>query len=147
MSIRELIIAALATRLEIMTVINGYSYGYSIHRAQNTFDENDLPACSIWAGSEDSERFSSATKQTMTVDLDLHANYGKDTVDFTANKLLADIRKAMETHDPALYALADGVFYSGSEATYPDDGVASVSVRASYLITYFTVRGDPASKP
>jgi len=147
MSIREQIAVYLLAMLKGSTVANGYAIGFgdNAKRAMRSFDEEDLPACSLWLGNEDAEPAHGISTQTMVIDVEAHAGINSSTVDVTANELLADLRVALETYNSNLNDLIESINYTSSEPTYPDDGGKAISVRVTYLIKYTTARGNPSA--
>ncbi|MEJ1463314.1 MAG: hypothetical protein RPU15_08565 [Candidatus Sedimenticola sp. (ex Thyasira tokunagai)] len=148
-SIRELITQAVLSRMQTVTVVNGYEtdVGLMLERARRSFEEDELPAGAVWPGPEESAAGYQNTGQEMQIDIDLHSRVGNETADKAANRLIADARKGMETYDAPLAALIDGLQYAGADPQYPEDGGEIVSVKVTYKITYQTVRGDPYASP
>ena len=147
MSIREQIAVYLLVMLKGATVANGYAIGFgdNAKRAERSFNDCDLPACSLWLGNEDADPAHGISTQTMVVDIEAHAAVNSDTVDVTANELLADLRVALETYNSDLNDLIESINYTSSEPTYPNDGGKTISVRVTYLIQYTTARGNPSA--
>jgi hypothetical protein len=147
-SIREQIVQALFALLEGIVVASGYEtdMGDNALRAKRSI-AGALPAVSVFAGPEQSTRKSSATQQVMEVSCDCHGNRSSEDDDIIINRLLADVRKAVETYDATLAALVDGIHYTGAIPSYPEDGDGSISVSVRFELTYHTVRGDPYSQP
>lgn len=145
-SIREQIVQAVLSLTQSITKDNGYEtdIGLRMERARRSFSESDLPGGSVWANSEASARDYESTQQALDVAIDGHHEVVKnETSDVTANRMIADFRKAIETYDSTLNALVSGIQYTQADPEYPDDGSSVVSVTVKYEITYDTVRGDP----
>lgn len=149
-SIREKIAQRLTVLAGNIQKANGYEtdIGKNTHRARRSFDEDDLPASSLWLGDETSERHISSKQQDMTISFDGHHQLVKGkTADAVCNMMIADLSKAMEAYDAELYTLIDGIGYNGATPEYPEDGQDLCSVSVSFTVTYTTKRGDPYTRP
>lgn len=144
-SVREMIVQAVQSRLETIATLQGYDYDLSgrVYRAQKTVDEDLLPCAVVWDGQERSERLHGSTRQTMTVTVELHDDVATENQSILANRMLANIRRAVETRDAVLANLTEGIEYEGSDIKYPETGVKAIGVMAQYSITYLTKRGSP----
>lgn len=145
-SVREKIVQAVLTLTQSITKDNGYEtdIGLRMERARRSFSGSDLPGGSVWANGEASERDYELTQQVMDMAIDGHHGLVKnETPDVTANRIIADFRKAIETYDASLNALVSGIQYTQASPEYPDDGNSAVSVTVKYELSYDTVRGDP----
>lgn len=149
-SIREKIVQQLATMAAGISKVNGYQtdIGLSGGRARRSFDEDELPAHSVWAGDSSPERSMSTSKVEMLVSFDGHhlPVEGK-SIDAVVNMMEADLIKAIETYDENLYALIDGIAHSGTTPEYPDDGQSLCAISVSFTVSYTTKRGDPYTRP
>ena len=149
-SIREKIVQSVLSLAQTITKDNGYETDIGLHmeRARRSFSGCDLPGGAVWANGEASARDYASTQQVMDIAIDGHHELVKnETSDVTANRMLADFRKAVETYDSTLNALVSGIQYTQADPEYPDDGSSAVSVTVKYEITYDTARGDPHTQP
>ncbi|MCU7836531.1 MAG: hypothetical protein KZQ83_14940 [gamma proteobacterium symbiont of Taylorina sp.] len=150
-SIREQIIQAIFVRLETITTANGYnvSVADNANRAKAVLDEEDLPALSLWAGTETTTSEYGADERKMVIDINTAMQVEDETIsdDAMTNQMIADIQKCMGTHDTDVYNLIDGMKETNTEPIYRDTDSKILSVLVTYEITYTTVKGDPYSKP
>lgn len=151
-SIREKISKALETRLKTIRVSSGYSedFGFNVNRAKRSYSDDELPAITLWLGSESVKNEYGNDKRTLIIDIEL-MNLISDaetlTNDALANKLIADIQKCMGTYDQSLMDLIEGVQETSTEPIYPDSGSEIITARITYEIKYLTVKGDPYLQP
>lgn len=150
-SIREQITQALFVRLETLLTTNGYNVdvGANANRAKKNYDEEELPALSLWVLNEVTTNKYSSHQKKMIVDIESFKLI-KDEVlpdDAIANQMIADIQKCVGTYDAPLMELIEGLKETNTEPIYPDDGSDIISVRVTYEITYMMVKGDPYLQP
>ena len=150
-SIREQIIQAIFTRLETITVVNNYHFdvGLNANRAKPNLDENEMPALSLWPGTESTSKQYSNTQRKMVIDIESFKLLEDETLtnDAITNQMMADIQKCMGTYDVPIDGLIEGMQETNTEPIYPDSDSNIISVRVTYEITYMTVKGDPYLQP
>ena len=144
-SIREQICLAYKARLDTITEANGYNYDLPAYRARKHFDEEDLPASTMWPGNEQTDNhYNNVAERMMTMDFEAHImNDTKDSDDILANKLLADIRKCLGMYDETIDDLIISKTEQTAEIAYPNSGSESISILVSYLIKYTVNKSDP----
>lgn len=150
-SIREQIILAIFFRLLTITTANGYNIPVAdnANRARKNYDEEDLPALSLWPGLEVSVNQYGNTERKMVIDIESIKLLDDESLsnDAIANQMIADVQKCMGTYDAAVSGLIDGMQETNTEPIYPDDGSNVISTRVTYEITYKTVKGNPYLQP
>lgn len=151
-SIREKISQALESRLKTILVSAGYNvdFGLNVNRAKRSYSDDDLPAITLWMGSESVKNEYGNDKRSLVIDVEL-INVVDDnetlTNDVLINKIIADTQKCIGTYDATLMDLIDGIQETSTEPIYPDKGSDIISARLTYEIKYFTVKGDPTLQP
>jgi len=141
--IREKIIAALTTRLSGLSAFNGTT----AQRSNSELDIDDLPAISIWDGSD------AAVEQQRYGQMSVTTQVGVETVhqadaDYTqwstqANTILAELIAAATGGDRTLGDLADDVRYGGTTIYYPEPGSDIIGVDIVLEIRWRHDLGDP----
>lgn len=151
-SIREQIIQTIFARLKTITTANGYniSVADNANRAKRVLDQEELPALSLWPGTEITASEYGADERKMVIDINTAMEVDEDETlsdDAITNQMIADIQKCMGTHDVGVYNLIDGMKETNTEPIYRDTDSKILSVLVTYEITYSTKRGDPYSQP
>ncbi|MBF0590302.1 MAG: hypothetical protein HQL53_14370 [Magnetococcales bacterium] len=148
-SIREQILQALVTRLEEITLANGYSVDLTgaIHRARRFSRESHLPFLTIWDQKESASAEYDALQLTMGVEIELFADHGEENPSAVVNRLLADLMRSLTGGDNTLGGLAEDLIYTGSESIYSEDATTFCGVQVSLDVSYAIQPGDPFSKP
>jgi len=147
-SVRELIVQFLAARLEKIQTANGFSVDATVQRAQLDVDPAGLPAAVIWDADETADREDfGGSRVTLPVRVELIGEPGTDNPSVYGNRLLRDLRMAVEVYGDELAKLAESVVYSRGEIVYPEAGKTVVAVSVVFTIVYLTAKGDPTSRP
>jgi len=149
-SIREQIAQAIVTRLETILTVNTYVFnsGQNVNRAKKNYDEEDLPAMTLWQGVEISKKEYGHSKKTMVIDIEsMRITDDVLTDDAQANQMIADIQRCIGTYDASLMSLIEGVTETNTEPVYPSDGSDIISAKVTYEFVYNMVNGDPYLQP
>lgn len=142
--VRLVVMQRIAQRLEELTVARGYNknIGHKVYLARRSFDEEDVPALSLFDGVDENEKDAyGGVLSMMPVDINVHDLVASDHVEHI-NRLYADLRSVMEA-DITLEGVAENIELIGGGPSYPDDGSDVVSLLVSYAVSFRTRRGDP----
>lgn len=144
--IREQILEALKAKLSGLSAFDGHA----AQRANSEIVVEDLPAISIWDGSdgpvEHDARYGQATVTTQVGVETVHqANVDYATWSTQANTILADLITAATGGDRTLGGLADDVRYGGTTIYYPEPGSDIIGVDLVLEVRWRHDLGDPTT--
>ena len=162
-TIREQIISKVIDRLGAIKIVDDFDtdIGKRVYRVQRGLLIEDLPACNVWPGVEESERRYGKNHCTMPiriegfVDINDHdylgfTYLGETNPSIISESILGDLIKCMtdQTYLNTWTAgLTDDVFYSGGGTeTYPDQGNDIVGAFINLTIAYRYLIGNPYSQ-
>lgn len=99
-TIRKQIIAALATKLEVITTDNGFntSIGSNVEKVLGSIDPGDVPACVIWPGDEQADQDFGYVVATMPIKIEGITTLGSNNASDMVEKILGDLIEAVSGH-------------------------------------------------
>ena len=145
-TIREQIISAYVTRLDQITNGNGYNsnVGNSVFRALKIIEQEDLPACVLWPGIEESVNRYGQNECVFTVKVEAIMEFGDTNPSVIQEQLLGDLIKCMTDPEVVVTALIESIEYiGGGPADQPEARETSTAVYAEFQIKYEFLVGNP----
>ncbi|WP_240724592.1 hypothetical protein [Halomonas borealis] len=142
--IREQILEALVAKLSGQPAFSGHA----AQRANSELDITELPAISLWDGSDASvetdQRYGQAVVTTQVGVETVHqANVDYATWSAQANTVLAELISAATGGDRTLDGLADDVRYAGTTLYYPEPGSDILGIDLVLEVRWRHDLGDP----
>ncbi len=141
------IVEEIQTRIETIDGTGDFhtSMGANCVRGRKQWQEEDLPACSVFIGSRSKEaEQGERAKLNSTVTIEAHSVVGSNQPGDIAIQMLADIQRAVETDDTNMGGLLTGqLSFVSDQIEYPDGGGDLVSVQVEYDIPHVRRYGDP----
>lgn len=147
-SVAQQIFNALTTRLEQITVANGYNNDPEIFKGRRSFTwrVGSPVRITVWSpeASPPEERHAERIDVSLTVMVEGFAEDGGTNPFDTALKMIADIKKAvLGPDDQTLGGLVSAMGWAGDGVHMPEEGSKIVSAQVGLVIEYPELRGDP----
>jgi len=137
-SIREQIISAVMTRLEIILTTKGFNtnIGATVERAKKNLDPSDLPACVVWPKMETVVRDYGRGLYAMSMQIEALALHGSTDPSELVEQMLADLIEAMIG---ATYTLS--YTSGGTYEVKAGDTITGATSGATALVQSLTLTG------
>jgi len=140
-SIREQVIKQLLLKLQTITIANGYhfDYGDNANRSILRYDEEEVPAITLWSGSESTEEAYGYLTRTMNCEIDVFVLQQWNVIDdVIVNQIIADIQLCISINTPSFNDLITNILELNSDPILPENGSKLIAAKLSYSINYQT---------
>lgn len=163
-TIRELIIQEFITRAAVMRStgspqVYATDVGATVLRGRAKVDPSEHPCTNILPQAETAENANGLSRHRMPIKVDGLAIFGQSDPSVIAEQILGDLIKCFTSPtwdrrrpvagSPVTYRepYAESIVYQGGGSdSVLEEGSTSVGAAALFLVTYWTLRGDPCAQ-
>jgi hypothetical protein len=148
-SIRESILQSLKAQLAAILTANGYELNVlTVARVQRVFIDTELPAIGIFDNDELSVNSFNFTRNKVEIVVEFHADAGVENRSVYANRMLADLKRAVLSADVTHGGLAESTIITAATVQIPsDDDQTTLAVLVTFTVDYEEITGDPYTTP